>query len=142
MIAPAKKLGLTPAEKVFYEENGYLLAKAVFTREEAEHFRSETHHIAQRLQAAQIEGVSNEGWGAGAKVTDLPRELLHCHNVQYQSASMTRLISDPRLTDRAADIIGPNIQLHHTKMFIKPYSPKFNIPTSSILDRNNIIALS
>ena len=24
------------------------------------------------------------------------------------------------LTDRAADIIGPNIQLHHTKMFIKP----------------------
>ncbi len=120
MITPAKDHGLTPEEKTFYKENGFLLAKSVFTRKEAEHFRNETHQITQRLQAADIEGVSNEGWGAGAKVTDLPRELLHCHNVQYQSAALTRLISDPRLTDRAADIIGPNIQLHHTKMFIKP----------------------
>ncbi|MBM3264771.1 MAG: phytanoyl-CoA dioxygenase family protein, partial [candidate division Zixibacteria bacterium] len=55
-----------------------------------------------------------------AKVTSKPRELLHCHNVQFHSAAFSRLIVDPRFTDRAADIIGPNIQLHHTKMFIKP----------------------
>src|SRR5262249_2217097 len=32
----------------------------------------------------------------------------------------TRLITDPRFTDRVADLIGPNVQLHHTKLFIKP----------------------
>ncbi len=32
----------------------------------------------------------------------------------------TRLLSDPRLVDPVADLIGPNVQLHHTKLFIKP----------------------
>jgi ectoine hydroxylase-related dioxygenase (phytanoyl-CoA dioxygenase family) len=27
---------------------------------------------------------------------------------------------DPRLTDRVADLIGPDVQLHHTKLFVKP----------------------
>ena len=120
MITDSKEHGLTPAEKSFYEENGYLLAKAVFTQEEAAHFRQETHQIAQRLQEAEIEGVSNQGWGAGAKVTDQPRQLLHCHNIQYHSAALTRLLTDPRLTDRAADIIGPNIQLFHDFLLRKP----------------------
>jgi ectoine hydroxylase-related dioxygenase (phytanoyl-CoA dioxygenase family) len=119
-INTKKKHGLCAAEIEFYQENGYVLAKGVFSTEEAAHFRQETHDLAQRLAAANVGDLRNEGWGAGAKVTDLPRELLHCHNVQYHSASFSRLICDPRLTDRAADIIGPNIQLHHTKMFIKP----------------------
>ncbi|MDP6995421.1 MAG: phytanoyl-CoA dioxygenase family protein, partial [Candidatus Poribacteria bacterium] len=33
----------------FYEQNGYLLAKGVFTREEAALFREETHALAHRL---------------------------------------------------------------------------------------------
>ena len=111
---------LSSEEQNFYAEHGYLLAKSVFSRDEAAHFHNEAHQIARRLQAASIEGVSNQGWAAGAKITDLPRQLLHSHNVQYHSAAFSRLICDPRLTDRAADIIGPNIQLHHTKMFIKP----------------------
>ena len=47
--------------------------------------------------------------------------LLHCHDVQFYAASFSRLIVDERLTGAAADIMGtPNVQLHHTKMFIKP----------------------
>ena len=46
---------------------------------------------------------------------------MHCHNVQFYSAAFSRLLVDPRLTDRVSGIIGsPNVQLHHTKMFIKP----------------------
>ena len=120
MLSDTKKYGLTPEEKSFYDDSGYLLAKAVFTRAEAALFREEAHHIAQRLQANQTAGVVNQGWDSGAKVTELPRQLLHCHNVQFHSAVLARILTDLRLTDRAADIIGPNIQLHHTKMFIKP----------------------
>lgn len=120
MISHTKQHGLTTDEKAFYRKNGYVLAKAVFGRDEAGLFHEECHQIARRLRAAEVEGVTNEGWGAGAKVTELPRELLHCHNVQYHSSALARLLTDPRLTDRAADLIGPNIQLHHTKMFIKP----------------------
>ncbi|MSS70462.1 MAG: phytanoyl-CoA dioxygenase family protein [Candidatus Latescibacteria bacterium] len=111
---------MTPEQIAFYRENGYLLAEGVFTREEAALLRQETHDLARRLLETQATGVKGEGWKSGAKVTDLPRELLHCHNVQFHSAVLSRLIVDPRLTDRVADLIGPNVQLHHTKMFIKP----------------------
>lgn len=120
MISPEKTYTLAPYEKQHYVENGYVLVKAVFSRDEAAYFRREVHDIAQRLLGNQADDVVNQGWSSGAKVTDLPRELLHCHNVQFHSSAFARLLVDPRLTDRAADIIGDNVQLHHTKIFIKP----------------------
>ncbi len=120
MITSEKVHRLTDEEIVFYKKNGYVLVKGVFNRTEAELFREETHTLAHRLMSVLDPSVCSEGWTSGAKVTDLRRELIHCHNVQFHSAILARLIIDSRLTDRAADIIGPNIQLHHTKMFIKP----------------------
>ena len=46
--------------------------------------------------------------------------LMHCHDVQFYSAAFTSLLVDPRFTRVAQGIVGPNVQLHHTKMFIKP----------------------
>jgi len=120
MIGPEKQYNLSPDQVAFYAENGYVLAAGVFSAEEAAHLRRESHDLIERLLRAQTENVSVEGWGSGAKVTDLPRQLLCCHNVQFHCAAFSRLICDPRLTDRVADLIGPNVQLHHTKLFIKP----------------------
>ena len=120
MITDGKVFGLTPEEIAFYEENGYVLAKGVFTREEADVFCRESHNLSRRLAEVSDTGSRIEGWASAAKVTSKPRELLHCHNVQFHSALFSRMLIDPRFTDRAADIIGPNVQLHHTKMFIKP----------------------
>ncbi|MDP6053822.1 MAG: phytanoyl-CoA dioxygenase family protein [Candidatus Latescibacteria bacterium] len=120
MITNKKTHEIDDTELAFYRENGYLLAKGVFNREEAAVFREETHTLSRRLMSVSDPSVRSEGWTSGSLVTDLPRELLHCHNVQFHSAVFSRLICDPRLTDRAADIIGANVQLHHTKMFIKP----------------------
>ena len=119
MITSEKAHGLTGEEIAFYEQNGYVLAKGVFTREEAALFRKETHALTHRLMLVSDPSVRSEGWTSGAKVTDLHRELMHCHNVQFHSAALARLIIDTRLTDRAADIIRLNAQ-HHAKMFIKP----------------------
>lgn len=120
MITGEKQFGLTPEQVAFWRENGYVLAPGVFTPEEAAYLREEAHALIVRLLEAGTEGTRFEGWGSASKVTDLPRELLHCHNVQFHSAAFARLIVDPRLTDRVADLIGPNVQLHHTKLFIKP----------------------
>src|SRR5262245_46380880 len=120
MITGEKQYGLRPEQIEFYRENGYLLAPGVFTPDEAAYLREEGHALILRHLEAGTEGTRGSGWGSGAKVTDLPRELLHCHNVQFHSAAFSRLIVDPRFTDLVADLIGPNVQLHHTKMFIKP----------------------
>jgi ectoine hydroxylase-related dioxygenase (phytanoyl-CoA dioxygenase family) len=120
VITDEKVARLRPEQVEFYKENGYLLLPGVFTPAEAALFRRETQALAQRLVETHAPGVVGQGWGSASKVTQLPRELLHCHNVQFHSAIFSRLIVEPRFTDLIADLIGPNIQLHHTKMFIKP----------------------
>ena len=95
----------------FYQTNGYVLVPGLITQEEALALREEMHAIAAR------EGHSDATWDS---VRSGETAIAHCHDVQFRSARVTRLLGDPRLTGVAQALIGPNVQLHHTKMFIKP----------------------
>lgn len=110
---------LTAEQMAFYRENGYILVKGLLSAEEASLYRHECHELIERLQ--QIRSVEAT-WGSARKLAGAEQtSLQHCHDVQFYSAAFARLITDPRLTDPASQIIGsPNVQLHHTKMFIKP----------------------
>jgi ectoine hydroxylase-related dioxygenase (phytanoyl-CoA dioxygenase family) len=115
---------LTPEQMDFYNENGYLLVEGLLSPEEAATLRRETHDLAARLQRHRDIDAT---WGSARELKEAQNgaapktQLLHCHDVQFQSAAFSRLIVDERVTGVAADIIGsPNVQLHHTKMFIKP----------------------
>ncbi|MEO5492597.1 MAG: phytanoyl-CoA dioxygenase family protein [Sphingomonas sp.] len=102
---------LTPDQLTGYHEQGYVHVPGLLSSDEAAAFRAEVHAIGDR------QGSNDATWdsmkGAGTSIT-------HCHDVQFRSAAFTRLLLDKRLTGIARSIIGPNVQLHHTKMFIKP----------------------
>lgn len=102
---------LSPKQRAFYEEQGYILIKGLYTRDEAAAFRAEIHALNA------LQGQTNATWDS---VKDGETSISHCHDVHFRSAAFTRLLTDPQLTSIAADIIGPNVQLHHNKMFIKP----------------------
>ncbi len=109
-----------PAERrAFYDEHGFLLVKGALPPVEAAGLRADLHSLAERLQRGKD---INATWrGAWLKQEERARvEILHCHDVQFYLASFTRLLVDARLLDPVEDLIGPNIQLHHTKMFVKP----------------------
>ena len=110
---------LTQEQKDFYAENGYVIVRGLLTPEEAAFYRQETHSLAERLSKRRN---IDSTWGSARSLSEKAKttQLLHCHDVQFQSAAFSRLIVDERLASAAADIIGPNVQLHHTKMFIKP----------------------
>ena len=42
------------------------------------------------------------------------------HNVEFHDAVFTRAAAQPRLVSILTELIGPNVQLHHTKMLVKP----------------------
>jgi phytanoyl-CoA hydroxylase len=110
---------MTTAEVEHYREHGYVLLKGLLTRDEAAFYRAECHAIAERLsKKANLDAT----WGSARQGLDAKDTvILHCHNVQFYSAAFSRLIVDERLTAAAAAVIGSeNVQLHHTKMFIKP----------------------
>lgn len=102
---------LTEEQRDFYSANGFIHISAMFTVEECAQFRSDIHALAERL------GNPDATW---ASVKNADTTITHCHDVQFEIAAITRLLTDPRFTGVAQDIIGPNVQLHHTKMFIKP----------------------
>jgi ectoine hydroxylase-related dioxygenase (phytanoyl-CoA dioxygenase family) len=111
---------LSNEQKRFYQENGYLLAEGLLSREEAAALRQECHALSERLAAHKTIDAT---WGsarAGAMTAEKTM-LLHCHDVQFHAAAFSRLLVDERLTQAASELIGSsNVQLHHTKMFIKP----------------------
>lgn len=102
---------LQPDQKAFYEENGYLLISGFVGPDEAAALRTEVHAIAAR------QGPTNATWSS---VAEGGTALEHSHDVQFRSAAFSRLLVDPRLTGVFTSLIGPNVQLHHNKMFIKP----------------------
>jgi ectoine hydroxylase-related dioxygenase (phytanoyl-CoA dioxygenase family) len=102
---------LTDDQRNFYEANGYVLIRGLIGVEEAEALRSEVHAIAAR------QGPTNATWNS---VSGQGTKLEHSHDVQFRSAAFARLLVDARLTEVFASLIGPNVQLHHNKMFIKP----------------------
>ncbi|SFR87377.1 phytanoyl-CoA dioxygenase family protein [Sphingomonas jatrophae] len=102
---------LTPDQIHAYRRDGYLHLRGLFSPEEAAAYRAEVHAIAEG------QGPTDATWES---VKDGATRLIHCHDVQFRSAAFTRLLLDPRVTGTAQSIIGPNVQLHHTKMFVKP----------------------
>jgi phytanoyl-CoA hydroxylase len=111
---------LTTEQIAFYQANGYVLVKGLISKAEAAMLRAEAHALIERLATQRsVDATWGSARAAVAEAKDT--KLLHCHNVQFYSGAFTRLICDERLTAATADLIGsPNVQLHHTKLFIKP----------------------
>jgi phytanoyl-CoA hydroxylase len=111
--------GLTAEQRAFYTENGYVLVPGIFSHDEAATLRAEAHALADRLQ----QGRNIDATWASVRAPEAAEKktvILHCHDVQFHSAAFARMLVDERFTACAASVIGPNVQLHHTKMFIKP----------------------
>ncbi|MGI8827225.1 MAG: phytanoyl-CoA dioxygenase family protein [Chloroflexota bacterium] len=116
----AEKQGtLTDEQRGFYAENGFLFVPGLLTKAEAGELRQQAHALISGLSGRP--GLEST-WGSARGIAgQRETQLLHCHNVEYHSALFTKLIVDDRLTAGAAELIGgPNVQLHHTKLFIKP----------------------
>src|SRR5215813_14166869 len=94
-----------------FREYGYVLARGVFSRDEVATFQQEIDALFERAEEA---GRKTEATWGGAW-----REAA---GVGTATAVRTRLLVDQRLVDRAAELIGPNVQLHHTKLHNKPPS--------------------
>ena len=108
------------ADKTFYEDNGYLLVKGVFDQNELEQMRQGVDGIVER--ALQAKQHSNHAWqGDFATPEQLKKLVLRgFHDVQYHDAAFLRAMIHPRMVEVLTGLIGPNVQIHHSKMLVKP----------------------
>jgi len=108
----------TPSQ--FFQENGYYLAKGVFDAREIQVLETDFDRIVEQLNRsgesinARWEGAQADKIGAGQTV------ILHTHNVQIYSEAWHRAFLQERFLDAAGEFLGPDIVLHHSKLFQKP----------------------
>jgi ectoine hydroxylase-related dioxygenase (phytanoyl-CoA dioxygenase family) len=101
-------------DAAFYREHGYLLVPGVFDAAEVREMRDA---IARILDA--VRGTDDDRSHTWSGV-DRSLELKGFHDLPYHDAVFARMVAHPRLVEVLTALIGPNVQLHHTKMLVKP----------------------
>lgn len=97
-----------------YREHGYVHCRGVFDKSELEEMRSALDRVLATVAGTAFD--ENHAWAGSARQS----VLKGFHNVQYHDAAFTRAATNPTLVSVLTELIGPNVQLHHTKMLVKP----------------------
>jgi ectoine hydroxylase-related dioxygenase (phytanoyl-CoA dioxygenase family) len=101
-------------------ENGYYLARGLFRPAEIEALEREFDRIVRQL--TRMGDLNSAQWSGELqkKIGGEKSMITHTHNVQCYSAAWLHAIQLKRFLDVAEAILGPDIILHHTKLFQKP----------------------
>lgn len=103
-----------------FAEDGYYIAKGVFTPTEVALLERDFDRIVDQILASG-EHV-NATWG-GPEMERMDTKklvVLHTHNVQQYSAEWTKAFLHDKFLSIATSILGPDVVLHHSKLFQKP----------------------
>lgn len=110
----------------FFHENGYLRIRQVYTPAEVRAMSDELDRLVQEW------AVTNMGWtGEWRQVymdpeTEKKSQLTHLHDLHFYSQAWCRAVTNPRMAEAMADLLGNNVELHHTTLHLKP--PETGMP--------------
>ena len=103
-----------------FNTKGFALQKSVFSKDEIATFETEFDRIVDQLKFSN-EHI-NARWGSRLTqhIENFDSEVIHTHNVQSYSSIMMEMVQHEKLLNLSESLIGPDIILHHTKLFLKP----------------------
>ena len=103
----------------FYKK-GYALEKGIFSIGEVDDLENEFDQIVTQLK--QSDENINARWGSDLTrhIEESDSEVIHTHNIQSYSSIMLNMVQNNTLLNLVECLIGPDIILHHTKLFCKP----------------------
>jgi phytanoyl-CoA hydroxylase len=114
-------MSTSPTEiSAFYQENGYYHAKGVFSPTEIAELETDFDRVIRQLHGSGE--VVDARWGGAAinKIDSTNTIVTHTHNIQMFSAAWIRAFLHPRFLEFTQAILGPDVVLHHSKLFQKP----------------------
>ncbi|MCG9128864.1 phytanoyl-CoA dioxygenase family protein [Candidatus Poribacteria bacterium] len=104
----------------FFDENGYYFAKGVYSNDEIKTMEHDFDRVVDQLLKSD-ENV-NARWG-GRMMDALDggeSVIIHTHNIQSFSGVWMKAFQQDNFLDVTEAIVGPDIMLHHSKLFCKP----------------------
>ncbi len=103
-----------------FARDGYYLARGVFSEAMLGELEADFDRIVAQLKRsgeevnARWRGDNTDALDGGAST------VIHTHNVHRYSARWLKALQDERFLQFAKAILGPDIVLHHSKLFQKP----------------------
>jgi ectoine hydroxylase-related dioxygenase (phytanoyl-CoA dioxygenase family) len=114
-------MSTSPTEiAAFFEKNGYYLAKGVYSPREVAELDTDFDRIVAQLRGSGEQVDARWGGAAIDKIAGKDTSVVHTHNVQMYSPAWLRAIFQDNFINAATAILGPDVVLHHTKLFQKP----------------------
>lgn len=104
----------------FFAEHGYYHARGVFRPAELAPLTQDFDRIVAQLLASDEAVDATWDGGEAAKLARAGDRIFHTHNVQKFSRHWLNAFLAERFLDVVEEIIGPDILLHHSKLFQKP----------------------
>ncbi len=111
---------LTTDQIAFYKENGYLRVPEVFNVAEMDELDRELGFLIGYW------ATTDKGWTGPWRQaymdaqTEQRSRLTALHDLHLYSDGWCRAVTHPRLCEVMADLLGPNVELHHTTLHAKP----------------------
>ncbi len=111
---------LTSEQIEFYHENGYLHIPQLFTPEEIAELSDAMDRLVEEW------AFTSPGWTGPWRQaymdpeTEKQSKLTAMHDLHLYSAVWMRAVTHPRLAEAMSQLIGPDVELHHSTMHIKP----------------------
>ncbi|MFT5087418.1 MAG: phytanoyl-CoA hydroxylase [Planctomycetota bacterium] len=103
-----------------YHEHGYLHIPEVFTQAETDDLEEELERLVQDW------ATTDKGWSGPWRKqymdedTEKASKLTAMHDLYFYSNAWCRAVTNARLTRAISQLIGPDVELHHSTMHIKP----------------------
>jgi phytanoyl-CoA hydroxylase len=103
-----------------FTEDGFYVARGVFSRAQTGELEEEFDRIVGQLVSSGEHIDARWGGPEMERLGAAGTSVLHTHNVQRFSAAWLRALLHEPFLDVAAAILGPDVVLHHSKLFQKP----------------------
>ena len=103
-----------------FKQNGFLIKKSLFSKSEILEYVQDYDKIISQLKEKSKN--INASWKSPLTKDVEPKDskVIHTHHVQSYSSKMLSMIQNKKLLDIFELLIGPDIILHHSKLFLKP----------------------
>lgn len=108
------------AIKDFFDEHGYYHARGLFAPEEIATLRTDFDRIVAQLHESNDAVDATWDGGETEKLARAGDTIFHTHNVQKYSRAWLNAFLNERFLDVVEEMVGPDILLHHSKLFQKP----------------------
>lgn len=111
---------LTEEQVESFHEHGYLHIPEVFSTREIDELSDEMNRLMHEW------ATDDQGWtGDWRKAymdeeTERKSKLVAMHDLWYYSAAWMRAITNPKLVGAMVDLLGPDVEHHHSTMHVKP----------------------